>query len=216
VIRALDHLPADVHLVFLGTTRPALAERDRHRAGEEALAAAAGSDRVHFLEGWTPYAQRGAVLLEADAVVSAHPPTEEARYAFRTRLLDALWARRPIVCTRGDVLADLVERAELGAVVAPGDAAAFAAGVRQVLDTPPEPARVAAAAAVFRWDRAVAPLADWIESGEQRSRGAARRRAVARHVRAQYTPLALETLSTDGPGAMARRVSRNVARMLRR
>jgi glycosyltransferase involved in cell wall biosynthesis len=214
-IRALDHLPDDVHLVFLGTTRPALAERDRHRAGDEALEEAESRPRAHFLDGWVPYADRGAALLEADLVVSAHPDTAEARYAFRTRLLDALWAARPVVCTRGDVLAELIDRARLGEAVPPSDPEAFAAAISRVLAHPPEPSAIAAAAAAFRWERVAAPLVDWVASGARRPQTRRRSRAVTRNVRAQYAPLALETVATDGMAAALARLGRNVTRAVR-
>src|SRR6185503_10968946 len=61
--------------------------------------------------------ERGAWLLDADCAVSAHLDHLESRYAFRTRLLDCFWAGLPIVCTRGDELADRVERERLGEAV---------------------------------------------------------------------------------------------------
>ncbi len=45
----------------------------------------------------------------------------ETRYAFRTRMLDYLWARLPIICSDGDFFADLVRQHGLGWVVAPED-----------------------------------------------------------------------------------------------
>ena len=51
---------------------------------------------------------------EADLGVSAHRDHLEARYAHRTRLLDYLWAGLPVVATRGDALAELVDRERLG------------------------------------------------------------------------------------------------------
>ncbi len=56
------------------------------------------------------YEQRADWLLEADCVLSAHADHLETRFAFRTRLLDAIWAGLPIVCTGGDDLAEQVER----------------------------------------------------------------------------------------------------------
>ena len=59
-------------------------------------------DRVVFFnEGWVPYEQRGAYLLEADLGVSAHFDDLESRFAFRTRLLDCFWAGLPVVTTVG-------------------------------------------------------------------------------------------------------------------
>ena len=104
----------DVRLVFLGLQHPnphvpamAMAAAAVARAEELGL-----RDRVVFFnEGWVPYEERGAYLLEADVGVSAHFDDLESRFAFRTRLLDCFWAGLPVVTTRGDALGDLVERA---------------------------------------------------------------------------------------------------------
>jgi hypothetical protein len=70
VIRAMAELHENVHLVFLGAKRPAMAERDVHRAPAAAMSLAAelglAHRRVHFNEGWVPYGARGSWLLEAD------------------------------------------------------------------------------------------------------------------------------------------------------
>ncbi len=111
----------DVRLFFLGLRHPnphvpemRMAARAAARAEELGL-----RDRVVFFhEGWIPYEQRGAYLLEADLGVSAHFDDIESRFAFRTRLLDCFWAGLPVVTTTGDVLGDLVERRGLGRRVA--------------------------------------------------------------------------------------------------
>ena len=54
----------------------------------------------------------------------------ETRFSFRTRMLDYLWATLPIVCTRGDHFAELVEREGLGLTVPYGDPEALAAAIR--------------------------------------------------------------------------------------
>ena len=56
-----------------------------------------------FFNDWTPYDRRQDVYLDATAIVSLHHAHLESRFSFRTRLLDALWGRVPIVCTSGDV-----------------------------------------------------------------------------------------------------------------
>ena len=138
-IRAVEILRRtrdDVHLVFIGTGRPVTAEGSS--AGDEAVAEAERlgllGTAVHVNPGWTPYRERGALLAAADLGVSAHPDHLESRFAFRTRLLDYLWAGLPIVSTRGDALGDLVERRGLGAAPPPGDPDAFAAACARLLD----------------------------------------------------------------------------------
>ena len=51
---------------------------------------------------------RQNVYLDATAAVSFHRAHLETRFSFRTRILDCIWASLPIVCSSGDVLADLV------------------------------------------------------------------------------------------------------------
>ena len=70
---------------------------------------------------WTPYEQRADYLLEADAGISLHNDSLETRFAFRTRMLDYVWAGLPIIATKGDAWADLIERNGLGITVPPDD-----------------------------------------------------------------------------------------------
>jgi hypothetical protein len=133
------------------------------------LAAALGlADRhVVFLD-WVPYTERGGYLLEADVGVSLHPDGVETRYAFRSRLLDCVWAGLPLVCTGGDALGDLVAREGLGRVVPFGDEAAVADALRALLDESHLRAdlapRFARVAATLTWDEAVKPLAAFLRA----------------------------------------------------
>ena len=89
---------------------------------------------MRFNDGWVPYEERGAWLLQADCAVAAHRDHLETRFSHRTRLLDCLWAGLPIVCTRGDELAERIARDGLGEAVPPADPAALAAALARVLD----------------------------------------------------------------------------------
>ena len=155
----------DVRLFFLGQRHPnphvpemRMATLATARAEELGL-----RDRVVFFhEGWIPYEQRGAYLLEADVGVSAHFDDLESRFAFRTRLLDCFWAGLPVVTTTGDVLGDLVERRGLGRAVQPRDISAWVHALETLLDD--EAAREEARHALadvreeFFWPRVVEPL----------------------------------------------------------
>jgi hypothetical protein len=215
-----DRSPA-VHLVFPGVRRPAMAERDRHRAAADAVALATSlgleGRRVHFGSGWVPYAERGAWLLDADIGVSAHPAGLEAHFAFRTRVLDYLWAGLPVVATAGDALAARVAAAGAGREVPAGDAEAFAAACVALLDAPAD-AKAAASTlgAGLAWDRVVEPLVDWIEHGPKLAATRARRRAVQAATLAQYGPIVRETLTTDGPAHLVRKLGANLGRAVRR
>jgi len=119
-------------------------------------------DRAVFFGGWIPYAERQNYLLEADLGLSLHRDGLESRFAFRTRLLDYIWAGLPMVVTRGDPLAEVVEQHRLGLVVPPGDKEALVNAILELLsraDARPEmAARCAAVAADYTWERVVQPI----------------------------------------------------------
>jgi len=117
---------------------------------------------VHFIDDYVPYEERGRYLVECDAAVSTHRANLESRFAYRTRLLDCIWAGLPIVCTEGDVIADIVARNGLGIVIPPGDAEVLASAIDRVcMDAEFAAtcrARIAECRHLFRWSDAVEPL----------------------------------------------------------
>jgi glycosyltransferase involved in cell wall biosynthesis len=159
VVRAVEQVPG-AHLVFMATgyPNPAL---PASRALAEAREAA--GERVHFMEGWVDYERRADWLLDADVGVSAHRDHVETRFAFRTRILDYLWAGLPVLCTSGDALADEVQRGDLGAALAPGDVDGWAAELQNLLMDPDRRAacgvRAAELARSLTWERVAEPLA---------------------------------------------------------
>jgi hypothetical protein len=141
-----------------GMPHTAMAERAVALADELAL-----RDRVVFFNfGWVPYAERGHFLLEADIAVSAHFDDIETRFAFRTRLLDCLWAGLPVVTTRGDTLGDLVVAGGAGHAVDFGDVQGWVDALEALLDDAPalQLARDAASRlrSSFEWQRVLQPL----------------------------------------------------------
>ncbi len=107
------------------------------------------------------YEQRGAWLSEADVGVSAHFDNLETHFAFRTRLLDYLWAGLPIATTGGDVLGDLVDQEGLGASLPAEDVSAWVTALGALLDDGTRRAaskRVATLRQRFVWGRVVQPL----------------------------------------------------------
>jgi glycosyltransferase involved in cell wall biosynthesis len=165
----LDRHPR-LRLVFMGADPPnprlqphAAAARARAAAEELGLL-----DRhVFFRAGWVPYMERGELLAEADLGVSCHRDTAETRYAWRTRLLDYLWAELPVACTSGDVLGDLIAGRGAGVAVSPGDLTGFAGAMHALLgEAASARARSAARdlAEEFRWARVVTPLLEWVEN----------------------------------------------------
>ena len=158
----------DARLVYLGRTPEGEHERG---AGDRARAAATElglGERVRFLETVVPYAERGAWLRDASCAVSAHHEHLETRFAFRTRMLDFIWAGLPVVCTRGDALSELVAREHLGETVAQGDADGLAAALDRVLDRGHDAyaASFDGAREELAWSRAAAPLVRYVTAPE--------------------------------------------------
>ena len=169
LVRAVDRLRRtvpDLRLVFLGMANPNPGIPEMARAVElRALSAELGltGRTVFFNDRWVPYDVWGAYLLDADVAVSTHLDTLETRYSFRTRVLDYLWARRPMVLTAGDALSEVVAAHGLGVAVAPGDTEGIVAGLTELLSHPPGPEDFEPVLAGLRWAEVARPLVRWLE-----------------------------------------------------
>ncbi len=115
---------------------------------------------------WTPYERRADYLLEADAGISLHKDSMETRYAFRTRMLDYLWAGLPVIASQGDSWSELIEKNGLGLTVPCGDVDRVVQAILRMADDREfrercrrETLRIAAE---YSWDSLVIrlPLAD--------------------------------------------------------
>jgi glycosyltransferase involved in cell wall biosynthesis len=129
----------DVRLVFPGTKHPNPLLSGMKTKTEDAkdLAARLGLINRHvFFGDWVPYERWGDVLLESDVALSLHQDTLEARLAFRSRMLEYIWAGLPTIATTGDATSDLIAQHNLGVVVNYGDVAAVADAILRLLDEP--------------------------------------------------------------------------------
>ncbi|MDB5099863.1 MAG: hypothetical protein JWM80_4284 [Cyanobacteria bacterium RYN_339] len=174
-IRAVAGLGrSDVKLVFMGLAHPnpdiapmAMAARALTLAEELGV-----KDRlVFFNHGWVDYDQRARYLLEADAGVSVHFDSVETRFSFRTRVLDYMWAGLPILTTRGDAMAELVEREGLGEVLGYEDVAGWMAAIARLAPDPARRERALAVAARLRWSEVAKPLVAYCEAPYHTPRG---------------------------------------------
>jgi glycosyltransferase involved in cell wall biosynthesis len=164
-VRAMQAV-ADRHpsarLVFFDAPRlrMATAERTRQLAADLGLLG-----RQVLFTSWLPPEKWGGCLLEADVGLSFHPASAETRLAFRTRLLDYIWAGLPIATATGDVLSNLVAKHGLGYVVTPGDVEELVAALNALLDeADARGARRAAfreVAGRFTWQQVTRPLLDY-------------------------------------------------------
>jgi glycosyltransferase involved in cell wall biosynthesis len=177
LVRAVEQLTPthpDLRLVFLGGKHPNPAVIEMRMAVElRALSDQLGltGKHVFFNEGWVPYDERGSFFLEADIGVSTHLDHVETAFSFRTRILDYLWARLPVVSTDGDVFAEVLEHSGAGITVPPGDVPALVAALGALLDDPERRQAAARASAAlaedYRWDVVVQPLLDFCRTGER-------------------------------------------------
>jgi hypothetical protein len=177
---------------------------------------------VIVLDDWVPYAERGRYLAEADVGVSAHLPGVETRFAFRTRLLDYIWARLPTLATAGDSLGAQIADAGGGLLVAPGDQAGWQAAIARFYAD--AALRAAARAAMgllaerFAWDEVARPLAGFCAAPRRLAPPApdlsqrvaeleaalAERERYVRHVEAAYQLLAPAARRMERAGVRAR------------
>jgi glycosyltransferase involved in cell wall biosynthesis len=175
LIRAVDKLRVSrpkLRLVFMGVQHPNPVVKTM-RAAVEAweLSNELELTDVHvffsdsFSSGWIPYAERGRYLADATIGVSTHHDHVETAFSFRTRILDYFWAGLPVVTTRGDALAEVIERAGAGRTVDAGDVDGLASAIAELLDD--EAARKSAAAASarladdYRWSTVAQPLLEF-------------------------------------------------------
>ncbi|MGH3900275.1 MAG: glycosyltransferase [Pseudonocardiaceae bacterium] len=225
-VHALGSEHGDLRLVFLGMRHPNPDVPEMGMAGQtRRLAETLGlaGKQVFFNETWVPYADRQNWLLDADAGVTTHFEHVETTFAFRTRVLDYLWAGLPIVTTDGDAFAELVAAEKLGVVVPAEDPMALAAALQQVLYDDAFAAgcreRIAAVAQRYTWEAALAPLVEFCRHPRPApdrlpaSPLAASRRppGVAGALR-RDAALVRSYLAAGGPGEVARRAAGRLRR----
>ena len=113
-----------------------------------------------FWGEWVPYHERQNYLLEADVGCSLHHESLESYFAFRTRILDYIWAGLPMIVTCGDAASEWVEAQGLGAVVGYRDVEGVAAAIEGLLSMPREAfrERFERAQEDRSWERCAQPL----------------------------------------------------------
>lgn len=149
-----------IRTVFLETRQPGATPLDAVRQRGEELGLT--GTHLFFPEGSIPYGERAEYLLEADASVSLLLPTLDARFGSRPYVLDALWAGIVPVVSDGDPTADLLRAYDAGRIVPPGDDAALAVTLANMIDNPYERRLLAARGHTlgqsFTWEAVAQPL----------------------------------------------------------
>lgn len=173
-IHLLGQSRSDIKLVFMGIINPdpAIAQMAMCRQAIE-LAKELGvmNKSVYFNEGWVPYDERQNYLLEASIGVSTHFDHLETRFSFRTRMLDYIWAKLPILATTGDSFAELIQQHDLGLVVPYCDEQAIAKAICTLLDNTAMRKRIQANLTEFQghyyWSSLVKPIDKMIRQFEE-------------------------------------------------
>ncbi|NKQ57840.1 glycosyltransferase [Amycolatopsis sp. K13G38] len=233
LVRAMDELRqrhADARLVFLGMKHPnpEVAEMDiGSRTIQLADRLGLTGKHVFFNEQWVPYGERQNWLLDADCGVTTHFEHVETTFAFRTRVLDYLWAGLPIVTTDGDAFADLVRAENLGVVVPATDEKALADALERALYDSEFVAdckrNIEAVAQRFAWPEVLTPLVEFCRDprpAADRLPGSADL-VVSDPLRGKELirrdlELVREYLTDGGPKELARRVAGRVRKVARR
>jgi glycosyltransferase involved in cell wall biosynthesis len=166
LIRA--HEPRAV-LVFPGTVHPNPKIGEAASLAREIRETVATDPELRanvFFHGWVDYEDWGSILAESAVALSLHHDSLETRLAFRSRVLEYIWAGLPVVATGGDVLAEIISRRDLGQVVPAGAPEAVARAVLSLLREPVERRSEAFAAArgELIWEKNLRPLIRFCEN----------------------------------------------------
>lgn len=149
-------------LIFLGTHHPNPDNPSHKVAGKaQALADEIGEkDKTIIFFEWLSYEERESLLCEADMGVTLHPVHIETRYSIRTRMMDYLWAKLPILVTDGDITSEWVREFGIGEVVPPFDVNAVIQALKSILAENKEVWKSGFEHfdARFDWKHVVAPL----------------------------------------------------------
>jgi glycosyltransferase involved in cell wall biosynthesis len=216
---------AEVKLFFLGTRHPGVAEMGIVKESVD-LARELGAleTSVFFNEDWVDFSDRQNYLLDAAVGVSTHMSHVETTFAFRTRILDYLWAGLPMVVTEGDSFAELVTAEGLGIVVPAGDVPALEKAIeRSLFDedfVATTRANVARVRESFYWERTLAPLVYFVATATHAADFGGNRSALApsagrrrkQHGFAHDLTMAWHHLVNAGPGAVLSRIRSRLSR----
>ncbi len=164
-MRILAQSSPGIHVVFFAGTHPTQGHVETSAARETRALATEfqlNGRSVHFVDNYVPYGARGRYLAECDAALSTHRENLESHFAYRTRLLDCIWAGLPVVCTEGDVMAEMVAQQGFGVVISPDDEAALAQAIQRICMDVDFAAgcrcRIVESRSRFQWNDAAQPL----------------------------------------------------------
>lgn len=165
-------------LVVVGARNPFVRNDDFDRCHERFLQLVGQPDvapLVHQVD-WVQFHDRGDWYLDADMTLLANQPGIENAVAWRTRVVDYLWARVPVATNGGDPIGEELIAAGAAVRIDAADPRSTAAAIAGVLQDPAAQAamrqRCGALREKYLWPTVVGPLVAAI-AGRARGRTAA-------------------------------------------
>jgi glycosyltransferase involved in cell wall biosynthesis len=164
-ISLITNKRSDIKLFFMGIKNPNAAAYEMKNITETiALTESLGlRNKIVFFNDWVNYHDRHNYLLECDIGLSLHHNHLETRFSYRTRILDYIWCNLPILTTKGDVMAEYVERYNLGVTVSSANPKEIANAIEYLLDKEKKSENYSASWELT-WSECVSPLIRQIKS----------------------------------------------------
>jgi glycosyltransferase involved in cell wall biosynthesis len=159
----------DVCLAFPGTKHPNPHVPEMDSVGRiKKIAVDLGITNTIIFSDWLSRDEYLGLLARADVGVSAHKPGLEARYAVRTRFMDAIYVGLPMVVSGGDEYSHYMEKYSIGKSVSPSDSSSeveFSKSIIEVLENRKDfyTDGFKKARADLAWPKMAAPLIEWVK-----------------------------------------------------
>jgi glycosyltransferase involved in cell wall biosynthesis len=153
---------SDIKCFFMGVKPPIGKEPEKLKHLMKLREELNLEDTVYFND-WVEYEKRSDYLLEADIGISLHENHLETRFSYRTRLLDYIWCKLPIIASEGDVFSEIIEKKHLGAVVKEKDAVETANQIIRILEKKIEIHYDKHNLTSFSWSNSVRDLLEFCE-----------------------------------------------------
>lgn len=169
-VKILDKIHP-TRLIVVGARNPFVRNDDFDRCHERFVGLVGRPDvapLVHLVD-WVQFHDRGDWYLDADMTILANQPGIENAVAWRTRVVDYLWARVPVATNGGDPIGEELIAAGAGVRIDPADPSGTAATIAAVLRDPQArklmQTRCDALRGKYLWPTVVGPLVEAIGSG---------------------------------------------------
>jgi glycosyltransferase involved in cell wall biosynthesis len=170
-VKILDEVHP-TRLVVVGSRNPFVRNDDFDRHHERFLQLVGRPDvapLVHLVD-WVQFHDRGDWYLDADMTILANQPGIENAVAWRTRVVDYLWARVPVATNGGDPIGEELIAAGAAVRIDAADPRRTAAAIAGVLQDPAARAamqqRCGALREKYLWPTVVEPLLEAITHRE--------------------------------------------------